>query len=165
MFQPIEMGMIKVDENDGKIEKIVKAERINRERTPELPKDNEGWVRHYTWKKFGGICEGALPNPERGRPLKIDIVSFRGSEDPSEIYLNRDKMDLIGIEAKGRNFNLRKTKEQLDKYMESGGLTKLFLAIPESVKRERIIKEIPEEVGIITVNEEGDVETEREAEK
>jgi len=74
-------------------------------------------------------------------------------------------MDLIGIEAKGRNFNLRKTKEQRDMYIESGGLTKLFLAIPENVKRERIVKEIPEEVGIIIVNEEGDVETDREAEK
>ena len=164
MFQPIEMGMIKVDEN-GRIEKIIKAERINRERKPKLPKDNEGWVRHYVWRKFGRICDGALPNPERERPLKIDIVSFRGSEDPSEIYLNQDKMDLIGIEAKGRNFNLRKTKEQLDMYLVSGGLTKLFLAIPEGVKREGIVKEIPEEVGIITVNEEGDVETDREAEK
>ena len=164
MFQPREMGMIKVDEN-GRIEKIIKAERINRERTPELPKDNEGWVRHYAWKKFGGICEGALPNPEGGLPLKIDIISFRGSEDPSEIYLNQDKMDLIGIEAKGRNFNLRKTKEKLDMYMESGGLTKLFFAIPECMERERIIKEIPEKVGIITVNEDGGVEIKREAEK
>jgi len=164
MFQPREMGMIKVDEN-GRIEKIIKAERINRERTPELPKDNEGWVRHYAWKKFGGICEGALPNPEGGLPLKIDIISFRGSEDPSEIYLNQDKMDLIGIEAKGWNFNLRKTREKLDMYMESGGLTKLFFAIPECVERERIIREIPEKVGIITVNEDGGVEIKREAEK
>ena len=164
MFQPREMGMIKVDEN-GRIEKIIKAERINRERTPELPKDNEGWVRHYAWKKFGGICEGALPNPEGGLPLKVDIISFRGSEDPSEIYLNQDKMDLIGIEAKGWNFNLRKTREKLDMYMESGGLTKLFFAIPECVERERIIKEIPEKVGIITVNEDGGVEIKREAEK
>ena len=162
MFQP--MGMIKVDK-DGRIEKIVKAERINRERTPELPKDNEGWVRHYAWKKFGGICEGALPNPEGGLPLKIDIISFRGSEDPSEIYLNQDKMDLIGIEAKGWNFNLRKTREKLDMYIESGGLTKLFFAIPECVERERIIREIPEKVGIITVNEDGGVEIKREAEK
>lgn len=159
---------------DGRLRgEPVKARKIRRSRKPKLPRDNEGFVRHHTFSKLDKrfcdykICEGILPNPEKGSPLRIDIMSFKGSDNPTEILRKQDMGDeLIGIEAKGRNFNVRATLTELGKYKKSGGLTRLYFAFHEtSLDRALNLERRISGIGLISVAGDGNIEIVKEAEK
>ena len=152
--------------------KMRSAEKIERENAPRLLRDNEEFVRHHVFLNEEceyKICEGILPNPEN--PLKtqrIDIVCFRGSDKSSVIYRNQDsnEFDLIGIEAKGKNFNIKSTYAQLRRFIDSGGLTRLYFAFPKvSTNKALELKERLPEIGLISVNTDGNIELHEEAER
>jgi hypothetical protein len=167
------VGILVFDRNGRLKDEPVKARRIKRSKIPKLPRDNEGFVRHHTFSKLDRklydkiICEGILPNPDKGKPLRIDIMCFKGSDNPSEILRNQNiGYELIGIEAKGKNFNAKDTLDELKKYIESGGLTRLYFAFPEASQNKALkLKKEIREIGLISVNKDCEIEIIREAEK
>lgn len=168
------VGILAFNTQGSLVNEPLKAIRLERIRIPKLPRDNEGFVRHHVFSKlnetFGThrICEGILPNKEKGKPLRIDILCFKGSEDPSTILKNQDLegYDLIGIESKGKNFNVRQAEKELKEYIASGGLTRLYFAFPEiSMDKALKLKKEISEIGLISVNEDGCIKLIAEAPK
>jgi len=94
-------------------------------------------------------------------------MCFKGSTNPSDILKNQDSgYELIGIEAKGVNFSIKSTLDELRKYIKSGGLTRLYLAFPKKAlsRALKLKKDLPE-IGLISVDERGTIEIVKEAEK
>ena len=164
-----EMALTPGKNNSPKI--VVDAESVSRSKTPEFSRDGEPWVRHCTWCKFGGIPEGHIPNVMESeiadRPL--DLVSFEEVWDPSKIVAGSDNGKIIGIEAKGKTgVESNRTQKQLHEFIETGALSHLYLAIPK-LKQESALDFLLDDsvlessVGLITVNESGEVEIVRDA--
>jgi len=155
---------------------IENADKLNRTKTPELSKNNEAWVNHHVWKwaqesDRAVTREGFLPGD-----YYIDISIFKGSSDTTEILENQDLYSHVGIESKGTGglTSRDELRSQLNNYIESGGLTHLYLAVPKKSREEidpqigqqtltsEESLDIPENVGIITVDENGEVQIRRE---
>lgn len=176
-----QLGLIQVSlAIDDDIEVIKEADKLNRKKTPELPRDNEAWVNHHVWKwaretKQTATREGFLPGGE----YYVDVSAFDGTTNTTEILNNQDQYSHIGIESKGAGGVTPddELSDQLMNYLESGGLTHLYLAVPEQ-RREQVdpqtgqqtltgssALEIPQNVGIITVDETGEVQVTQKAER
>lgn len=167
-YTPDEVGLIRLSDI-GKSSSpaiIQEATTLSRSKKPQFPRDNEAWVQHYLWDKMGTIREGVLPNTDSVHPKRIDIASFSGSSDPTEIYENQPEDDILGIEAKGvdavRN-SKPKIIQQLVDYLNSGALTRLYLAVPESntIGALELLSTGPDaldSVGLYTVDTNGTVE-------
>lgn len=141
---PSELGGIRIggmDEESNaepRCEIIRTATDLPRSHKPTLTRTSESWVNHCLWKAYGWAREGVFPNRSTGTEQYVDIISFHGSSDPTEIYLHQDqqKYALEGYEAKG-NVSLGQTVlNQLQDQYESGGLTALSLAVPKQRQKE-----------------------------
>lgn len=160
--------------SEDSIEIISEAERIPREGTPTLRRDDEPTTQHCLWEEIGGLREAILPNREAGETKRIDILHFTDSIDPTEVYRNQASQDLIGIEVKGAmaiRSDTESVQEQLQTYLNSGGLTRLYLGVPATVEEEalHLLDSAPgsdlDSVGLYTVSADGVVTKDREAEK
>lgn len=165
---PDEIGQIRVPDpfsSTEPIEILSESAVIQRTDIPEIRYDDEQTVQHYIWEEVGGIREGVLPNRENRTVRRIDIIQFTGEQHPTDVYKNQAEQDIIGVEAKGANA-VRKDREEIQRqlmsYLDSGGLTKLYLGVPEGVKSEALkLLNITgpdrlSDVGLYTVNETGD---------
>ncbi|MDB2265942.1 hypothetical protein PM025_17880 [Halorubrum ezzemoulense] len=148
-----------------------KADRIERDGILDFSREEEPWVRHCVWREYGGLPEGHIPNPmDSDQPHRpIDVLSFEGSYDPTDAVENPGEHEVIGIEAKGRSsFTSKRTAQQLSDFLATSTLSRLYLAVPTVLAekaRSLLSSEDLSEVGILTVNEDGDVVVEREAER
>ncbi|TKX49601.1 hypothetical protein EXE49_11030 [Halorubrum sp. ASP121] len=147
------------------------ADRIERDGTLDFSREEEPWVRHCVWREYGGLPEGHIPNPmDSDQPHRpIDVLSFEGSYDPTDAVENPGEHEVIGIEAKGRSsFTSKRTAQQLSDFLATSTLSRLYLAVPTVLAekaRSLLSSEDLSEVGILTVNEDGDVVVEREAKR
>lgn len=158
---------------------VEQAEKLNRTGTPDLPRNNEAWVQHHAWEwahqdSQAATREGLLPED-----YYVDISSFVGSTDTTEILENQDQYSHVGIEAKGVSGLTPRDdlRDQLQNYLDSGGLTHLYLAVPLRVHeqinphagQQTLVadnsSDIPQQVGIMTVDETGEVKIRREPTK
>jgi hypothetical protein len=171
------LGQIRVPDpfhSDGLIDVISKAGQIDREQIPSLRRDDEPTTQHYIWEEIGGIREAVLPNREVGKTKRIDILQFTDEIDPTEVYRNQGSQDIIGIEVKGAistRSEPEDIQEQLRIYLNSGGVTRLYLGVPVVVRDEALElldsasgSEL-DSVGLYTVSNDGEVTKEREADK
>lgn len=174
-YAPDQVGTIKLpDMYESSSPTIVQeATTISRTKTPHFPRDNESWVQHYVWEETGTIREGILPNTDSGYPKRIDIAAFSGSSDPTTVYENQPEDDIIGIEAKGAGAVQRsatKITDQLTDYLNSGALTRVYLAVPEADTSDalELLSKDPDaldEVGLYTVDTMGHVTEEKIADR
>ena len=155
------------------------AEPLARNQTPTLSQQNEAWVQHHVWKEFGDVKEGKLPDSNTKTERQIDVLRFEGGDHPTEI-LKRGG-EVIGIEAKDGELTPsrgKKIRQQLDVYVQSGGLSQIYLAVPahaeESARailwgdsseqsNSQLRSDISEITGLLTVDEEGAIEVVRDA--
>ena len=173
------LGLIEVSLDPDVETRIVRsASSLDRNRKPILSRTNESWVQHHVWKwakenDWYVNREGLLP-----RDSYVDICVRDGSRSTNNILQNQEQYSHIGIEVKGTNAEpLGEISQQLQDYIESGGLTHLYLAVPRENKdkvvpnlgQQRITSTPPDPVpstaGIITVDKSGKVEKIQGAEK
>lgn len=139
--------------------------------TLEFSSREEPRIRHAVWRKFGGIPEGTVPNvmesDQVDRP--IDLISFEGSPDPTEICQNRQTGEVIGVEVKGEgSYSPSRVEVQLTEYLESQVFSRLYLAVPSEVgaRAGNFVADHPDlhdKVGVIEVARDGRVMRVREA--
>jgi hypothetical protein len=155
------------------------AEPLERNQTPTLSRQNEAWVQHHVWKGFGDVKEGKLPDPNTKTERQIDILRFEGGDLPTEV-LKHDG-EVIGIEAKDGELTAsrgEKIRQQLDGYVQSGGISQIYLAVPAHAEEsaETILKkdgfeqpssqlssDLSKIAGLLTVDEAGTIEVVRDA--
>lgn len=150
---------------------VREAGKLSRTDDPSFAPQEEPLVRHAVWCEFGGLPEGSIPNvmeSERfDRP--IDLVTFKGSWDPSEIYETPETGDVIGIEAKGAgSYTPDRITRQLEEFLETGVFSRLYLAVPTAMedRAQDLVddhEDLRESVGLLAVGENGDVTTLRDA--
>lgn len=162
---------------EGSIEIVREAGALHRERTPSMSQSNEQWVQHHMWKHLDGIREGVLPNRSNMAFRRIDVVVFTGPQDPTEVYKRQPECDIIGVEAKGQGVVQGDTaaiEHQLTDYLDSGALTRLYLAVPAGDKAEALsllqdtkagTQSRLDKIGLYTVDEAGTVKKVKEADQ
>lgn len=95
--------------------------------------DNEAGIAHACWEAFPvAVREGVIPNPEGTTPYRVDVVGFTGSPTSHTIYKRGPDSagHIVGVEAK---INVSPAiTDQLNRYVKSGGLTQLYLAVPDA---------------------------------
>lgn len=172
------LGTVEISLNQGSEKEFVEeAEQLHRTETPTLSRTNESWVQHQVWDWANkgdrlAVREGLLPKHNF-----VDIALTEASPDVTEILRNQTEYSHIGIEVKGESkIDIDEFEEQLENYIQSGGLTHLYVAIPETSK-ERIVPEygqqtmgsnnssVSSKVGFITVDQDGDIDIVREPER
>lgn len=145
------------------------ASQLDRNGVPEFNREGEPWIRHNVWRQFGGLPEGYVPNirssDQAFRP--IDVLYFNESYDPTEI-LQKESGAVVGVEAKGTgSFDNERLSKQLTEYLATNTLTHLYLAVPASIQSIASdlleANEFDDEVGLIAVDEQGNVEIAQEA--
>jgi len=89
---------------------------------------------------------------------------FEGGGTPTAVFQAGDAGKCIGIEAKGaatfrNSAHFPNVRDQLDRYRSSGALTHLYLSVPAMYRgvSEQILDGEFEDIGLITVDTEGDV--------
>ena len=142
-----------------------------------MSQSNERWVQHHMWKHLDGIREGVLPNRSNMAFRRIDLAVFTGPQDPTEVYKRQPECDIIGVEAKGQGVVQGDTaaiEQQLTDYLDSGALTRLYLAVPAEDKAEALAllqdtkagtQSRLDKIGLYTVDEAGTVEKVEEADQ
>ena len=161
----------RVHEPERAYEPIVRrdAEQLDRTDTPNFRRREESWIRHSVWEKYGGLPEGYLPNVRSSdqsyRP--IDLMSFSGGYDPTEI-LDSGEGKVVGVEAKGESsFDKERLSRQLSEFLTTKSLTHLYLAVPTTLRTKAVQilddHKDGEDIGLITVDERGDLTTIRDA--
>lgn len=140
---PNEVGAIKLTgpHDETTIEIVREATSLSREHTPSLSKTDEQWIQHHIWDEVGGVREGVLPNHQSAHFRRIDIASFSGSDDTTDVYDNQETNDIIGIEAKGAKAFTSGTGRigtQLRRYIDCGALTRVYLGVPEKNRDEAL---------------------------
>ncbi len=102
-----------------------------------ISENREPEVAHACWEAFPvAVREGVVPNRRGKTPLRLDVVGYTGLPTSHQIYRKGPEQagHIVGIEAKGDVTPAVTT--QLENYIESGGLTQLYLAVPnETVGR------------------------------
>ncbi len=143
---------------------VQEASELTRTKTPNTNCSEEPWVRHQLWQKYGGIPEGHIPNTlESDQPYRpIDLISFKGSSDPTDAVKNPADNKVLGFEVKGESsFSKNRLCKQLTQFMETSTLSQLYLCVPTSLKNEAIdfisSQPIFDKVGIVTVAADGSV--------
>lgn len=173
------MGRIRINEELSEIltsqpdsDPIVLREADLKSRKQTIsPNNSEVMLHHFLWREFGGLPEGALPNPESGNnSINIDLISFEDGKTATDVLQSDGKV--IGIEAKTSSGLKEKErlKSQLIKYTETGCLTHIYLAVPDSFtgQARSLLDDFPTPVdtkcGVIGVDDTGDVRIVSEAE-
>jgi hypothetical protein len=173
------MGRIRINEELSEIltsqpdsDPIVLREAdLNSRKQTISPNGSEVMLHHFLWREFGGLPEGALPNPESGNnSINIDLISFEDGKTATDVLQSGGKV--IGIEAKTSS-GLKETerlKSQLIKYTETRCLTHIYLAVPDSITGQAhdLLDDFPAPIetrcGVIGVDNTGDVRIVSEAE-
>lgn len=133
----------------------------NREHDLSLSYTTEQWVQHHVWQQTGDIREAVIPNTNTHTVRRIDIMSFTGSIDPTEVYYNQPDDNIVGIEVKGSqavNTNADEIRAQLLDYLQCGAVTKLYFAVPDGVRSvacEILSDSGLDHVGLYTVSKDG----------
>ncbi|MDL0139109.1 hypothetical protein PNP85_06280, partial [Halobacterium salinarum] len=148
------------------------ANQLTRTSQPGFNRAGEPWVRHCVWREFGGLPEGYIPNVmDSDQPYRpIDLIAFRGSYDPTDAVATPESNEILGIEAKGKtSFGDSRVEQQLSEFLETATLSRLYLAVPASVS-DRAMERLSNndelsQVGLLTVAQDGTVETIQEAKK
>lgn len=173
------LGLIEISLDSSVETRIIRpASSLNRTQEPSLSRTNESWVQHHVWKwaqqdDWFVTREGLLPYN-----WYVDICILDGSKNTRKILQNQDQYSHIGIEVKGADTDpVDELTQQLQMYIDSGGLTHLYLAIPEK-RKDKIIPDLGQQrltpapthpvlstVGIITVDESGTIKKIQEPEK
>lgn len=164
-MDPSFVGGIKIpnifDHNQITIERD--AISSNRDSVPAVSIMTEPWIQHQVWDAIPGtkIREAVLPNQTTRTVSRIDIMSFIGSLNPTDVYYNQPDEKIIGVEVKGED-GIPGKKEavqtQLKQYLESGAITHLSLAVPETARTEaeEILQiDTLNEVGLHIVDQDG----------
>jgi hypothetical protein len=148
---------------------VREAQQLNRTGEPAFMREEEPWVRHAAWKQFGGLPEGSIPNVMESERIDrpIDLVAFDAEWDPTSI-LETDTGDVVGVEAKGRgSFSSTRVETQLTEFLETGSLSRLYLAVPDSLENHAQDLVTGHDnlnpVGVLAVDNKGTVTTAREA--
>lgn len=184
---PAELGVIHVPQNiaDGVFYDVERhidpaqayTPRIIREGTsvtrtaePTFNRREEPWIRHCCWRAYGGLPEGHVPNVmESDQPYRpIDLLAFPESPDPTVAIQDPDANEIVGIEAKGESsYQPSRICEQLSQFVQTDSLSRLYLAVPESIaqKATDLIAntEELERVGVFGVSEVGELTVKRQA--
>lgn len=155
------------------------AEPIARNQTPTLSRQNEAWVHHHVWKEFGDIKEGKLPDPSSMAERKIDVLRFEGGSHPTDIMESGG--EVVGIEVKDGDITPhrgKKIRKQLDGYIQSGGLSQIYLAVPAHAEEmagailwgddsrqssSELSSDLSNIIGLLTVDEDGTIDHVRDA--
>lgn len=130
-------------------------------------RNREQYIKHNVWTELTGIPEGSIPNIKESdqghRP--IDLLSFKQGTDPVDI-LRSGQGEIVGVETKGiESFDIPNAQiaNQLKQYAESGGLSRLYLAVPRSLAEsaQSLVEksQLRNLVGIMTVNKSGNTST------
>lgn len=150
---------------------LQEANDLARSKTLEFSRREEPWVRHHLLRVYGGIPEGHIPNTlESDQPYRpIDLVTFEGSDDPTDAVENPAENKVLGFEAKGEgSFSKRRLSKQLAQFLETSTLSELYLGVPSSLENDaaKFISSHPEfsQIGIVTVAPDGTVTTTKSAE-
>lgn len=172
-------GRVRINENLSKLitsqpksdPVILREAKLNSGEKNISPNTSEMTLHHFLWRKFGGIPEGALPNPESGNnSINIDLISFKKAKSATDVLESGGKV--IGIEAK-TNSGLKQTerlKNQLIKYTKTGCLTNIYLAVPSIITSEAhdVLNDFPKKIesrcGVIGIESTGDINIVSEAE-
>jgi len=169
--QPTLRELNRVHEPEKAYDPIIRreAKQLDRNGVPDFNQRGEPWIRHCVWRQYGGLPEGYVPNirssDQSFRP--IDILYFNQSYDPTEILQN-ESGDVVGVEAKGEeSFDHKRLPRQLTEFLATQTLTHLYLAVPDSFQSSASdlleTHDCGDEVGLITVDEQGKVTTVQEA--
>ena len=149
---------------------IQNAKLLGKKDEPNLQRREEPFVRHSIWQNLGGIPEGHIPNTlDSDQPYRpIDLITFEGSRDPTDVIECPEENKIIGVEAKGEgSFSPNSIRKQLTEFLETETLSQLYLAIPGSLA-DRAVELIKTDsdldpVGIIEVSTGGETEVVRES--
>jgi hypothetical protein len=133
--------------------------KLRRSYQVNIPDMNKARIAFDVWNYYTKIenvlpiRRGVLPNLEGKEPRRIDIIVFKGETRANEILKNQEKFDLIGIEARSDLSNMKFILKQMNLYRNSGGLTRLYMAVPSKMEEEAVslFEDIPD-VGLITVD-------------
>lgn len=115
------------------------------------------------------IPEAVIPDTSRAAsPVlnRIDFMIMNSSSDPRQVFKDRhdSSFSITGIEVKYQVD--RSAKMQLASYQNSGCLSFLYLAVPDTIQDNEAIKQILSElpdVGLITISEKGEVSERKSA--
>lgn len=151
------------------VEVCRESEQLFPEEAPDFSRTNEAWVQHHTWWEMGDIREAVVPHPQLNAEFLIDVMALEGGNTPTEVFRAGESGRCIGIEAKGAATfrsadDYSDVRSQLERYLSSGALTHLYLSVPQQYRRmgEEILEEHMTDVGLITVDEAGNVTTVRD---
>jgi hypothetical protein len=140
-FKEIGVGLIASE--DEKLNFEIPFSVFPRSAKPDLKK-NEAWLKQKFWNcfedEFDVEGEGKLLKPEPEIPKKkaanaeqflqkIDLFLLPKGYSITEVAYNQDMLDCIGIEVKYGIENKQNLKRQLNRYVDSKCLTKLYLVI------------------------------------
>jgi len=133
--------------------------RLCRSHQVNMPDINKARIACDVWNYYTKIenvlpiRKGVLPNLEGKEPRRIDIMVFKGETRANEILRNQEKFDLIGIEVKSNLNNVKLILKQMNLYRNSGGLTRLYMAVPSKLEEDALsLFEDTPDVGLITVD-------------
>lgn len=101
--------------------------------------EREPDVAHACWEAFPvAVREGVVPNPKGTKPLRPDVIGFTGVPTSHRVYREGPEKvgHIVGIEAKA---SVSQTViDELSDYVESGGLTNLYLAVPDAEAKQAV---------------------------
>lgn len=148
------------------VEIIDRGETKSVSETPSLPSDAgpEAELVQTFWEAFVSetivLREGIIPNPDGSRPNPIDLVYFKGDLWPRKIYsrANPKTHGIVGIEVKADLSNPASVRAQLKRYLESGGLTELYLGVhlrKTSEAAEIVDTDELDDIGLVVVDHSG----------
>lgn len=141
---------------------VREAEQTYRATRP-TPTSSEIDLQYIVWSHAEGITEAALPNPDPSysNTINIDFMQFKGADSAPEVLESGG--EIVGIEiktAKGvRNKN--RLTDQIQKYIQTGALTRIFVAVPRgSIDAAKKVLENSDEVdidniGLIAIDRDG----------
>jgi len=157
----IDEKWIKIHEKNIDFPDLIKRQpkRLRRYFQVNIPNMNKARIVFDVWNYYTKIenvlpiRNGVLPNLEGEEPRRIDIMIFKGETRANEILRNQEKFDLIGIETKSDLSSMKPILKQLNLYRNSGGLTRLYIAVPSKLEEDALslLKDIPD-VGLLTVD-------------
>lgn len=138
--------------------KIREAKKLTRSDSIDISSKEEQ-LQFLLWQELGGIPEGSLPHPRKGSgrdTLNIDLITFRDATSATESL--KSEGETIGIEVKTESgVKSSRIERQLEKYIKSECLTRLYLCVPKSTVgiAKNIISELEikesEKIGLFSI--------------
>ncbi|MFB6186264.1 MAG: hypothetical protein ABEI86_05285 [Halobacteriaceae archaeon] len=160
------------DENPTiEVDIVKESDTFARSQTPDLSNYNEPWVQHYIWVDRGTVREAVIPDKTDNTERRIDVMEIKGGIHPTEVFQADSNVEIVGVEAKNQHIEPRSEQitEQLETYLNSKVLNRLFLAVPEVAKENAIDflenRQKFDPIGLLAVDKYGHVNEIKDAEK